>query len=475
MMLLLYFILVLILSVLLLLVRGKALNTVIKILFLAGQTALSAYAFLHPGEQDSLYFKFDTIGTLLSLVLTVLSFATFYHSELYIARHPSTLRKDGFYYASLFLLIAAMTGAYFADHLAVMWISIEATTVFVAILIYHEKNKTALEASWKYLFVSSIGVALAFMGILFLSAIASEKGVSNLGFGPLLSIAPLMDPLWLKIIFLLVLTGFSAKMGVAPLHTVTVDAHTAAPSPVSAFISTALMNVGFLGIFRVYTILVHSECRPWANALLMLTGLISITLSAIQLLRIRHFKRMFAFSSLEHMGIVILALSLGRVGAYAAILHLVFHSFVKAGLFYQIGQAHSIFHSYWIKDAGNYMKINPAGSLVMILGFISITAMPPSGLFISEFLVFKALFSAHHVVAAVYVLLLLCIILYVFATHLFKLLYSDETRNTGPGQIKLNGFETVSQFILFALVIYLGFFPPEFFTGLIRSAITLIP
>lgn len=469
-----YFIFAIATSVIIYFTSSKTLTTILRNIFLVVQIALNVYAFIHKGEVDSEYFKFDSLGILLSLALAVLTLTTFYHSKLFLQRHITNTKRDSAYYASLIMLITAMTGAYFASHLAVMWASIEATTIFVAILIYHERTKDALEASWKYLFISSIGVAIAFMGILFLSAIANEKGVVSLQFTQLLSIAPLMNPTLLKITFLLVLTGFSAKMGIIPLHTVTVDAHTAAPSPISAFISTTLMNVGFLGIFRVYTIVVHSSTVDWANSILMITGVLSISMSAIQLVKIKHFKRMFAFSSLEHMGIVILAISLGKYGAYAAILHLVFHSFVKAGLFYQIGQVHSIFHSYWIKDSGNYFKINPIGSIVIILGFLSITAMPPSGLFISEFLVFKALFATKHIAVAILVLLLLSVIIYVFAKHLFKLLYSPLPEHVNSNTIKINKYETITQFVLFALVIYLGFNPPAFFTDLIQSAIIIL-
>jgi hydrogenase-4 component F len=172
------------------------------------------------------------------------------------------------------------------------------------------------------------------------------------------------------------------------------------------------------------------------------------------------------------MGIIAVALSLGKPGYYAAILHIVFHSFVKAGLFYQIGQVYNFFKSYWISDTGNYFKINPVGGLVIILGFISITAMPPSGLFISEFLVFKALFALKHYALACFILFLFTIIIYVFGKHIFFLLYSNPPENKNFETIKINRFETISQFVLFGLVIYLGFNPPVFFTDLIKSAIS---
>lgn len=468
-----FIIISLVISLLIFFIRSRKANIILSGLYLMLLFSLNGYAFLHAEQISSEYYKFDSFGLLLSFVLGILSLATFYHSRLYLKRHNFLPKQEALYYASLILLISAMMSAYFAENIAVMWISIEATTLFVSVLIFHERSKDALEAAWKYLFVSTIGVALAFIGILFLSITVSSKGITDLSLMRLMDAAKLMDPTWLKMTFLLVLTGFSAKMGLFPLHAVAVDAHTVAPPPISAFISTALMNVGFLGIFRVFGIIASTESLQWAQNVLIIAGILSVFMSAIQLLRIKHYKRMFAFSSLEHMGIVALGLGVGGIGYYAAVLHIVFHSFVKAGLFYQIGQVHQFFKSYWIKDAAGYFKLNPVGSLSMILGVISILAIPPSGLFISEFLIFKALFIAGNFAIGILVLALLTLIIYTFSKHAFHLLYG-ETEYPLTESVKANPFEPLSQFILFGLVIYLGINPPDFFTELINSAIAVL-
>ncbi len=169
---------------------------------------------------------------------------------------------------------------------------------------------------------------------------------------------------------------------------------------------------------------------------------------------------MFAFSSLEQMGIVAIALAAGGIGYYAAILHIVLHSFGKASLFYQIGQVDNIYHSYWIKDVGGYMKINPLGAVVILLLFIMITAIPPSGLFVSELMVFKSLFTGHHYFISIVVLLFLSV-----STDY-------EVQGTEPGNVSKT--ETFSQFILIGLMIYLAFWPPVFFIELINSAVAML-
>ncbi|MFM9908106.1 MAG: proton-conducting transporter membrane subunit [Chitinophagaceae bacterium] len=464
-----YFFMAVICGGLILLFRNRSFNILLFCSFIVAELGLSIYAFLHSGQNDSLYFNFDSIGIILTTVLSILSIATFYHSYLYHKRHPINATNESIYYASLILLITAMTGAYFTNHMGVLWAWLEATTLSVSVLIYHERTATSLEATWKYVFICSIGISIAFIGILFLSIVATKGGLTNLFLSDLMTAAKVMDVTWLKIAFLLLFTGFSAKLGIFPLHTVCVDAHTAAPTPISAFISTSLMNVGFIGIFRMYSIIAQTEAHAWANHILMISGVLSISISAMQLLRVKHFKRMFAFSSLEHMGIVAVAIAVGGLGYYAAILHIVLHSFAKAGLFYQIGQVDSILHTYWIKETGGYMKINPLGAIVISLLFLMITAIPPSGLFVSELMVFTSLFNNHYYLISIVLLLLLTVAIFSLGRNFMQLLYS--TDHTISPNVTVNGAETISQFILTGLIIYLAYSPPVFFTDLINSAI----
>lgn len=469
-----FFLLASVISLLIFFLNRKELTRILVPVFLAAELAMAGYAWFHGGETDTLYYSFDSLGVLLMLVLALLSLATFYHSYLYMVRHAFTARQESIYYASLVMMITAMISAYFAENIALMWVSVETTTLFVSLLIFHDRSREAIEASWKYLFISSVGVALAFMGILFLSIVATKGGLSDLSLRNLLSIAETMDTRWLKIAFLLVVTGFSAKMGLFPLHTVAVDAHTVAPPPISAFISTTLMNVGFVGIFRVFTIISQTSILPWAQHVLLIAGLLSVAMSAVQLMRVAHAKRMFAFSSLEHMGLVAVGLAIGGVGYYAALLQIVFHSFVKSSLFYQISQVHSVYKTYSIRDISGYFRVYPAGALALLFGFISITAMPPSGLFISELYLLSGLFSGGWIVVAVLLLLLLTVIIFVFARHILAMLWGSPSDKQMVPVHKMNPYESLSQYVLLGLVVYLGLAPPAFFTDLIRQILTVL-
>jgi len=434
---------------------------------------ISIYSYLHLNQTDTVYYQFDALGVLLTAVLGLLSIPTFYHSYLYLKRNNFTAKQEAVYYASLMMFITAMISSYFAENVALLWVSVESTTLFISILIYFKRTNDALEATWKYLFVSSVGLAIAFIGILFLSIIASDNGLNSLSFNDLTSLASNMNTTWLKIAFVLMVTGFSVKISVFPLFAVAIDAKTVAASPVNALMSTALVNVGFVGIYRTYIIISKTEILPWAQHILMLIAVVSIFLAAIQLTRVKRLKRMYAFSSMEHMGIVLLGLAVGGIGYYAAILHLVFHSLVKAALFFQIGTIHKFSKSIWIKDMGSFFKQNPTSSLAFILGIISILAIPPSGLFVSELLTFKALFVNGNYLVAITVLIFLTAIIFLFVRNVFHILFNSESTEI-DNSIKHNPYESISQFILFGLVVYLGINPPVFFIDLINSAIAIL-
>ena len=193
-------------------------------------------------------------------------------------------------------------------------------------------------------------------------------------------------------------------------------AHTVAPPPISAFISTTLMNVGFLAIFRIYGLFSHTSILPFMNHVLILSGMLSLLIASGYMLKAKHNKRMLAYSSMENMGIVAICLGIGGIGYYAAILHIVLHSLTKAGLFYQMGQSHKIMGTYQLDESGNYMKLYPAGAIVLLLGLLCITAIPPSGMFISELLLFKAMIIKGDFAFMIITALFLCFVVYALTT-----------------------------------------------------------
>jgi hydrogenase-4 component F len=280
---------------------------------------------------------------------------------------------------------------------------------------------------------------------------------------------------WLRLAFIFIFTGFTVKLGLVPMYTAGIDAKDKAPSPAGALLSSVLMNVGFVGIFRTYIIIANSPIHHWASHIVIIAALLSIFVATVYMTRVKNIKRMFAYSSIEHAGIIMIGLAAGGVGYYAAVLHIVLHAFVKASLFFQQGQIYRIYQSKSIYDVGNYFKYNVTGSIVMLLAFFFATAMPPSGLFISEFMIFRSLFEANYLWILIVVMLLLTIIIWAFGKNIFKLLFTPAVDFKEDSIEKIKPYESLSQFILLGLVVYLGLNPPQEFVTLIQEAIKNLP
>jgi hydrogenase-4 component F len=208
---------------------------------------------------------------------------------------------------------------------------------------------------------------------------------------------------------------------------------------------------------------------------LLISAVLSIFVAAVYMLRVKNIKRMMAYSGVEHMGIIMLGLACGGVGYYAAILHLILHSFAKPALFFQFGQIYRTYGSKSVYDIGDYFKLNPTGAIVLLLSFIVITAMPPSGMFVSEFLVFRSVFEAGKLWILILVLILLTFIIWAFGKNVFKMVFIKPVDFKPVHHEHIPFTESISQYILLLLVIYIGMNPPVRLVELINAAIQTLP
>ena len=432
------------------------------------------YEFNHINQREFLFFKPDALSVLMLFALCVVSLPAFYHAYRYMVTHDETPRSRGLFFAAMIALISAICLAYVSNNLAVMWIFVEVTTLSASALIYHHRNIRALEGVWKYVFICAISITFIYIGILFLSLAMKNAGIDTFSYDELMAHAASLDTFWLKLAFLFIFTGFTAKIGLVPMYTAGIDAKDKAPAPAGALLSSILMNMGFVGIYRVYAIISKTEILHWASVVMIIAAVLSIFVATVYMTHIKNIKRMFAYSSIEHMGIVILGLAVGGIGVYAAILHVVLHTFVKPALFFQFNQIYRVYKSKSIYDTGHYFKYNKAGAVVLLLGFISATAMPPSGLFISEFLVFQSLFEAHQFILLVVVLLLLTMIIWGFGSNMFKLLFTPPMLINEKQVPRISPWDSVSQYILLALAVFFAYNPPTYFVNLIQEAVKLI-
>ncbi len=467
--------LAILISVLLFFNRSKIVNYTLVISYGVLLIAFTIYEFLNPNQIELGYFKSDSLGVLLLITLTIVAIPALFHGYRYIATHDESRKSRALFFFAMTLLLTATAVAYLSNHIAVTWIFVEITTLSASVLIYHHRNTQALEGAWKYVFICAISITFVFIGILFLSLSLKQAGVDDLSFDALQKNYAQLNPFWLKLAFLFIFTGFTAKLGLVPMYTAGIDAKDKAPAPAGALLSSVIMNLGFIGIYRFYAIVANTEIKDWANTIILIAALLSIFVATVYMTRIKNIKRMFAYSGIEHMGLVMLGLAAGGIGVYAAILHIVLHAFVKPSLFFQFNQVYRVYQSKSIYDVGNYFKYNKAGAIVLLLGFISATAMPPSGLFISEFMIFQSLFEAHRVIILFIVLILLTMIIWGFGSNIFKLLFTPPLEIDESRIPKINPWESFSQYALLALAVYVAYNPPAIFVQMIQDAVNLLP
>lgn len=356
------------------------------------------------------YFHPSAPGLLVLLVTSFVFLAISLYSLGYC--QGAKIEKESIFNGCMLLFLSTMSMVALADHPIVLWIAIEATTLVSAPLIFLQRSREALEATWKYVLICSVGIALALLGCFFITLSVNIAEIAvPLSFSSLNEVADQLDPLWLKVGFIFVLIGFGTKMGLAPMHTWLPDAHSQAPSPASALLSGALLNCAFLGIYKVHTLMYLAGLGSFSSQLLIGFGLLSMLVAGIFIMKQPDYKRMLAYSSIENMGVIAFGVGIGGFALYGAVLHMVHHSLIKSSLFLSAG---NILHSFGTKAAegvGNLAGVLPRTFVPFFAGFIGISGLPPFGIFISElFILFGALQGGYYLQAAIYVGCLLLVV-----------------------------------------------------------------
>lgn len=465
-MILIYFLSALLSSGLILRQKERKKIHIVTVTFLVIQFIFLGYTLCYKNTTELYFFTYDALGLLFFIVLSILAASTFYFSIQYL--DEETIKQYRTYFVSFIMLCACITGAYFSNNATLSWILIEATTLAAAMLIFHRHTPRALEAAWKYVLICSIGIALAYLGILFLSIMLKGQHELNLSYSSLQLAVQNANPLHLKIAFLLIFIGYSAKMEVFPLYSIGIDANHAIPAPMSAFFSTALVNLGFISIFRIYDIVLLSDIGAWVQNVLLIAGVLSILIAAIYLLQVKHYKRLFAYSTVENMGIILVALSLGKTGYYIAILHALMHSLVKASSFYSLSRVGKIYGSYQMNNIGNYWRVNPVGAISLLLCLVGLIASPPSPLFITELSLFKTLLLNHQWIVFLVTALFLCVIMYALLTKILHIIYSSSNNKPLPINKNENRYNYIL-ILLLGIFFFIGIYQPSWFIHLINE------
>jgi hydrogenase-4 component F len=347
-----------------------------------------------PSGSRLLWLAFDPLGGLVITLVSVVFLAVALYSAGYLGRE--TPRGGRAYEVCLLGFLASATVICLTDHFGALWVAMEATTLATAPLIYDPDDHHSIEAVWKYLLICSVGIALALLGTFLLALAQGAPGSPpDLLRSTLLS-ARSLNPVWFKAAFVFLFVGYGTKVGLVPMHTWLPDAHGEAPSPISALLSGALLNLAFLSILRVAQV-GHATGFSMAMAPVLIGfGLGSVLVATALLLRQRNYKRMLAYSSIEHMGILALGCGLGHAAGFGALLHMLGSALCKALLFLVAGNVLIEYRSKRVDEVTGMLRRIPGSGLLLLAGFLVLTGAPPFPLFFSELAILRGALQAGH-------------------------------------------------------------------------------
>ncbi|PIW29238.1 MAG: hydrogenase 4 subunit F [Rhodobacterales bacterium CG15_BIG_FIL_POST_REV_8_21_14_020_59_13] len=357
------------------------------------------------------YLQVDDLNIVFIVLNTFVGFTAAFFSASYIGHEletgrltPANLR---FYHAMYQIMMFGMNLALVSNNIGLMWVAVELATLSTVLMVGLYRTPEALEAAWKYFILGSVGIALALFGTILVYLAAQPvlgEGTPAMVWTNLIEAAPQFDPALLNVAFVFLLVGYGTKVGLVPFHAWLPDAHAEGPTPISAVLSGLLLNVALYAVLR-FKLLMTANAEAVAPGPLMIgLGLLSLVFAAFMLYRRRDIKRLFAYSSIEHMGIIVFAFGIGGpLANFAGLLHMVMHSLTKSAIFFAVGNVAQIKGTQQLSEIRGLTQSHPMLGWGLVLAVLSIAGMPPSGVFMSEFLIVTTSFARAPVLALILV------------------------------------------------------------------------
>jgi len=412
------------------------------------------------------FLEVDSLCAFTMLTVALVSCTASIYSVGYmryvLGSSPESQARLHHYHALQALFILTMLVSPALSNLGVYLIGIELTTIVSTFLVSFERAHESLEAGWKYIVIVSSGISLALLGtiLLYFAGTPVLGSVYSLDWRTLHNVAPQLDPQLIKVVFILVLIGYGTKVGLAPMHTWLPDAHSEAPSPVSALLSGALLNTAMFGVLRFYAITAASVGEAYPQTLLIIVGLLSMAIASFAIIQQRDEKRLFAYSSVEHMGIIAVGFGFGgTLGVFGGLLHMLNHSLAKSLLFYGAG---NVLRKYQTKEIGRItgiIRVMPVTGIFWMLGGLAILGAPPFSLFISEFAILAAGVSRHLWFPSLMFLGLILIVFVAFFSYMNTMVFGRPPERVAQGE--LNGWTVAPLVVTFIPVLWLGLYIPH--------------
>src|ERR1700756_5275187 len=383
-----------------------ALNVIAALL-----TFLTALSLFVVEPVSGQYLLVDDLNKVFIVLTTFVGFTTSVFSASYIGHEIATGRLTPaflrFYHAMYQTLMFAMNLALVANNIGLMWVAVEVATLTTVLMVGIYRTHEALEAAWKYFILGSVGIALALFGTILVYMAARPvvgEGLDAMVWTVLVKRASQFDPALLDVAFVFLLLGYGTKVGLAPLHAWLPDAHAEGPTPISAVLSGLLLNVALYALLRFKMVLAANAAALAPGPLMVTLGLVSLIFAAFMLYQRRDIKRFFAYSSIEHMGIIAFAFGMGGpLANFAGLLHMTMHSLTKSAIFFAVGHITQVKGTQRLADIGGLTVTHPLLGWGLVLGVVAIAGLPPLGIFVSEFLVVTSTFARSPALALVLV------------------------------------------------------------------------
>ncbi len=416
----------------------------------------------------------DSLSALLMLITVVIGFIATVYSVGYLKEEVGksiiTVERMREYYALLYLFMCAMCLAVLTTNPMIMWIAVEATTLSTAFLINFYRKPTTLEAAWKYLIINSIGLLFALLGtLLFIASAAHLTQGQAIGWQNLIALGDKLDPTVVKIAFVLVFIGYGTKVGLVPMHTWKPDTYSKAPAPVVALFSGVLLNVALLAILR-FKVVVDAAITPvFSQQLFIAFGVITIVVAAFIMFEQTNYKRLLAYSSIEHAGIMLLGFGLGGVATVFALLHMIYHALAKSLLFFAVGNVFLKYSSTKIDNIQGLLRLATHTSTALFIGFFAVTGAPPFGLFFTELGILSVTVVSHPYLTVLVVLALVIAFMGYFK-QISAMVFGEPPTEVVEQTPTIGRLTRYPLFATILLLVGVSLYVPRFLQILIESA-----
>lgn len=419
------------------------------------------------------WLNIDALGSWILIIISTLFFLLSFYAKAYLCLHQKNDNRIFIISFLIFLSLASLLAQ--AQHPGLIWITMEAITLATAPLIYFHHNRRSIEAIWKYLILSSVGITLAMLGTLFLAYSANIENIKGpLFFNTLINNAKLLSKIWLKTGFILSLVGYGTKIGLAPLHTWKPDVYGESPGVVSALLSGCLTTCAFLALLRIFAILVAANEGHFARQLMLSLGLFSMLWAMIFIIKQTDIKRMLAYSSVEHMGIIAVGIGFGGQAIIFALFHMAANALIKSVLFMSASNIIRCFANNKLSYINGAIRRTPISAWLFFIGFLAIAGIPPFTIFISEFNISIIAICKTHIIIWSLFLILLCGIFLAMSSTVIKIIFGkpkvNRVRNNHKDTIALTAPIIVT---LFLSVIF-GIWLPKSLVKMLQCAACLV-